>query len=533
MFYGRRFQLAMVVWSLIGASMALGQDAEPIEDPNLLPAQYVVPGGAYAPAGSVSSPVGMVADPPSPTVRVQVRVPASVAPNKELPYRIIVTNVSQADAYRVRIRDPLSDAIATITKIEPSADNFDPKKPTPLPKELHWSLGTLRPGESRTMELTITIKPTAKEIRNQAYVSFEHGQAVITKIERPQLAIRKSAPKQSTQTNGVAVVVEVSNPGRVPVSAVELVEDVSKGFAFTAGTTGEKGAEPTQRLWKLGTLQPGERKLIQYRLTAADGGELLASSIVKSPDVPEVERSESSTKVLVPGVGLELSGPPIVSPGEAGLYEIVARNTGTLPLTDVRISATIPNDCTISKMTRGGQHYRDRIVWTVSRMSPGEAYSVRYGLKANTTGKRTIRAAIEAAGSVEKSRELITSYQGTADLTWESSADPQTVQMGKTGLLTIRVRNTGGETAKNVRLRVELPADRAQFVQATPRDTRASANTIQFNEMSIPAYGSLTYTITYRAERAGQAWFRLRLEDHSLGDNPLTKEQAVEILGSR
>lgn len=510
---------------LLAGGLVFAQDAEPIEDSNLQPAQYVVPGGSY--------PTVVVPDPPSPTVRIQVRVPSTIAPRKELPYKLIVTNVSQADAYRVRVRDPLPDAIASVVQSEPVPDNFDPKKPSPqLPKELSWSVGTLRPGESRTIELTVTTKPDAKEVRNQAYVTFEHGQAVITKIETPKIAIRKSAPPQAAQADGVAVVVEVTNTGRVPVSDVELVEDVSKGFAFTTGTTGEKGAEPTQRLWKLGTLRPGERKLIPYRLTSGDGGELLASSIVKSPDLAEVERSESTTKVLVPGVSLDLSGPPIVNAGESAGYEIVARNTGTLPLTDVRISATVPSDCGVTKMTRGGQQYRDRIVWVVPRMTPGEAYSVRYSLRATTTGKHTIRAAVESARGAEKSRELVTSFQGSPDLSWDATADPQAIRAGQQGLLTIRVRNTGGEAAKNVRLRVELPADKTQFIQATPKDTRASANMIEFNETTIPAYGSLTYTVTYRAERSGQAWFRLRLEADSLGNQPLTKEQAVEVLST-
>ena len=520
----RLFSLMLV----LSAAPTFAQDV----DESVMPAQYAVPAGL---------PAGVVADPPSPTVRVQVRVPSTVAPDKELTYRIIVTNTSPADAYRVKLRDPLPAEIATVVKADPSADDFDPKKsPAQLPKELTWSIGTLRGGESRTIELTLTLKPDAKEIRNQAYVTFEHGQAVVTKVERPKLAVRKSAPEQATKTGGVAVVVEVSNPGLVPVADVELVEDVTKGFAFAVGTSGEKGAEPTQRVWALGTLQPGERKLVRYQLTTADsssGGDLLASSVVKSPDVPESERSESTTKVLVPGVALDLSGPPIVSTGETGLYEIVARNTGTLTLTDVRVSASVPTGCTVAKMTRGGQPQSGRIVWVVPRMSPGEAYSVRYGLRALASGKQTIRAAVAipdgSTSGAETSRELVTAFQGTPDLTWDATEDPTTVSVGKQGLLTVRVRNTGTEAAKDIRLRVELPASETQFVQATPKDSRASANTVSFNETTIPAGGSVTYSITYQATRAGQAWFRLRLEGDALGNRPLTKEHAVEVVGSR
>ena len=492
-------------------------------DESVLPAQY-----------QFSNELSFVADPPTPTVQIQVRVPATVAPRKELPYRIVVRNTSTADAYRVVVRNPLPNVVERIIKAEPVPDNWDPKKPSPAPPlELLWTIGTLRARESRTIEFSLTLKPEAREIRNQAYVKFEHGQAVITKVENPKLLVRKSAPKKVSQAEGVAVVVEVANPGRVPVADVQLVEDISKGFEFVATTTGEKGAEPTQRLWQLGTLQPGERKVVQYRLTARDGKELLASSVVKSPDLPQAERTESTTQILIPAVSLDLTGPPVVSPGESAVYELVARNTGTLPLTEVRLSVSIPADCVLTKMTRGGQQFQDRVVWRIPRMNPGEAYSIRYGLKANTTGNRTIRAAIESNDGVEKSRELVTAFQGSASLSWETSVEPATLAVGKQGLLTVRVRNNGGEAAKQVRLRIELPPERTQFIQATPRDSRVAANVIEFNEVTIPAYGNMTYTITYRAERQGQAWFRLRLQDDSLGDRPLTKEQAVEILGSR
>ena len=503
--------IAILGWIVGNVTTVQAQQEVDPQERTILPAQYVIPGG---------TPI--IADPPTPSVQIQVRVPSTVAPKKELPYRLIVRNVSSADAYRVIVRNPLPNLVQRIVKAEPVPDNWDPKKPSAqLPQELLWTIGTLRAGEFRILEFSLSVKPEAKEIRNQAYVVFEHGQAVVTKIEVPKLLVRKSAPKQVSQAEGVAVVVEVANPGRVPVADVQLVEDVSKGFEFIPQTTGERGAESTQRVWQLGTLRPGERKRVEYRLSAREGKELLTSSVVKSPDLPEAVRSESTTQVLIPALTLDLTGPPVVSPGESAVYEIVARNTG------------LPSDCILTKMTRGGQQFQDRIIWLIPRMSPGEAYSVRYGLKANTTGNRTIRAAIEAANGGEKSRELVTAFQGSANLGWETAVEPATLSVGKQGLLTVRVRNTGGEAAKNVRLRVELPADRAQFIQATPRDSRAAANVIEFNEVTIPAYSNVTYSVTYRAERSGQAWFRLRLEADSLGDRPLTKEQAVEILGGR
>jgi uncharacterized repeat protein (TIGR01451 family) len=515
-----------VMLSVVAAGPALAQppDDPPRVDPDVAPAQFVQP---VAPGGipPAAAPTGTVTDPPTPVVRVQVRVPANVAPGKDLEYKIVVANTSQADAYRVTVRNPLP-AGTTFVRAEPQPDTQQPAQPAALV----WTIGTLRAGERREIELVLKPADSTKEIRNQAFVHFEHGQAVVTKIDKPKLAVSKVAPKQAVQTDPIPVRVVVENKGRVPVAGVRLVENVTKGFEFAPGTDGEKGNSPEQRVWELGTLRPGERKVVEYRLTAKETAELFAQSAVNSPDVPEAERAESTTKVLTADLALELTGPSAVSAGEPATFEIVARNTGTLTLTDVRVSGSIPSDCTLTRMTDGGQRYRDQVVWAVPQLKPGEAQSFRLGLRANTTGQRTVRAAAWNGRGLEKARELRTSFQGTALVQWRAELDPQ-VTLGQQRQLTVRVENHGGEPARDVRLRVVLPSQ-VTPVQASPRH-QPSANEIAFDAVTIPANGEETFTVTYRADRTGQAYFTLKLSADTLGEQPLIKEQAVEITGGR
>jgi uncharacterized repeat protein (TIGR01451 family) len=519
----------LAVAAILCVGRAFGQmppPEEPKVDPAVTPAQFTQPIGVVPQPAAVAA--GAVSDPPTPVVRVQVRVPANVAPGKDLTYKIVVANTSQADAYRVTVRNPVP-ATAQFVRAEPKPDRTD-AQPGQAVREAMWTLGTLRAGERREIELVLKPTAEAKEVRNQAFVHFEHGQAVITQINKAKLSVAKVAPKQAAQTDPIPVRVVVENKGRVPVAGVELVEDVSKGFEFAADAEGEKGTSAQQRIWRLGTLRPGERKVIEYRLTAKEAAELLAQSVVKSPDIHDAERAESTTRVLTAGLTLDLTGPQTVGGGEPALYEIVARNTGTLPLTNVRVSGSVPGDCTLTKMTNGGQRYRDQVAWVVPQLKPGEAQSFRLGLKANTTGQRTVRAAARDARGLEKARELRTSFQGTSLLQWHAELDPQ-VSAGQQRVLTVRVENRGGEAAKNVRLRVMLPSQ-VTLVQASPRQ-RASDSLVEFDAVSVPANGEETFTITYRAERAGQAYFTLRLSADSLGEQPLTKEQAVEITGGR
>jgi uncharacterized repeat protein (TIGR01451 family) len=507
----RRLRFGWLAAALLGC--AGFAPAQPEGDPDVRPAQFTRP---VAPAPRA------IADPPTPVVRIQVRVPASIAPGKDITYKLVVTNTSQANAYRVVIRNPIPEG-ASFGSAEPKPDKQDAK-------ELTWRISTLRAGEHREIELVLKPTTAVKEIRNQAFVTFEHGEAVVTRVEHPKLSVRKSAPKQAVQTDPIPVRVEVANTGRVPIAGVELVEDVSKGFEFAADGDSEKTKTPQQRIWKLGTLQPGERKTIEYRLTAKDATELLTTSVVKCQEVPSGERAESTTKVLVPALTLDLTGPQNVPGGEAALYEITARNTGTLPLRNVRISGSLPADCLLTKMTENGRRYQDQVNWVIPQLKPSDAYKVRYWLKANTTGQRTVRAAARDSRGLEQAREVVTTFQGTSVLHWTARMESPTLRVGQQGLLTVTVQNSGGDSARNVRLRVELPPE-VSLSKATPKNQSAT-NQVLFDSVTIRPDGEVKFTVTFKAEQAHQAWFRLKLQADTFGDQPpLTKEQPIVITG--
>ncbi|MFO0825990.1 MAG: hypothetical protein U0792_23205 [Gemmataceae bacterium] len=500
------------------------------EDDEVQPAQFTTPGRPITPGTTNPQPArSSVPDPPTPTVRIQVRVLAHTPPGDDIKYTLTVTNTSQAEAHSVTVRNPLPETIEAAVKAEPEWD-----KAKSGPKELVWAFGTLAPGKTKTIELTLKPKPGATEVKNLAYVRFEHGEAVTTKIHKPAVRVVKAAPKQTVQDETYTVRIAVDNTGKVPAENIRVVENVPESAQVEPITKGAKKSEQAggqQWVWEIPRMMPGERKVLEYRITAREAKDVFALTSL-SAGKGVTDRAEARTLVLVPGLTVKLVGPSgnaPVAPGDAAKYEITVRNTGTLPSTNVRVTGTLPADCKPTMKTEGGQLYRDAIQWVVPRLEANEARTFRFAVKATTTGRRVVVASVADSRGQRAADELATLFQGTASLSWETDPKPVALAVGRQGTFTVKVRNGGGEVARNVRVEVDLP-DAVNVVQVTPNIT-PKAGKLVFGPETINAYGESLYTITYEARQPSQAWFKLKMTADSLGDRPLITEKMVDITG--
>lgn len=496
------------------------------DDPGVVPAQFTRPanGQPTRTAGIATA----VADPPYPVVTVRVRVPADAAPGDDLKYTITVQNASQADAHAVSVRNPLPPEIASVVKSEPEYDKSS------TDKQLAWNFGTLKAGEKKTIELTLRPRAGATTVKNLAYVKYEHGQAVTTKIGAPTIKVTKAAPKQTVRDEQYTVRVAVENTGKVPAENVRVVENVPQSAQVEPVTKGAKRIEQVagqQWEWVLPRLLPGERKVLEYRITAREAKEVVHLTSISGQKLIADKPSEARTAVLVPGIDLKLTGPTgVVNAGETARYEIVVRNTGTLPMSAVKVTATLPPEVKLTMKTDGGTVGRDgAIVWTVPKLEAGEAQSFRFGAKASTTGRRTFSATATDARGQRAAQELSSVFAGTAALVWETKFAPETVAVGKQGTFTVRVKNNGGEAARNVRVQITVP-DEVSVVQTTPK-VRVENAQVLFAAETINANGETTYTLTFEGKKAGQAWFEVKMIADSLGDRPMETEKMVEVIG--
>ncbi len=525
-----RFLALLALTVTASGGFAQDPDDEPFSDPSVKPAQFAQPGRAAPPGESVGS--GDVSDPATPVVRIQVRAPAHLAPGKPLIYRIAVSNTSGATAYRVAVRHPIPEGVSAPTAVEPN-----PEPAGAGAKELTWKFAELKPGATKEMTVTYTMHPEAKSVTAKAFVGFEHGQAVTTDHEKPKVTIKKFAPEKAVGTEPIAVRVQVTNTSRVTVKEIDVVEDISKGFEFVADAESEPTNVLGQRSWRIKELAPGQSRTIEYRVRAKDkGAEFVATSNVKCGDVKGItEPAKSVTRVMTPDLKLDVTGPATQSLGEPGVYTIAVTNTGNTTLNSVRVVADVPADCTVKRLTNGGQRTRDQVIWDVPTdrkngpLGPGETSQLRFTLVGSRAGAKKVAVNADGGRGVEQAKTVTTTFTGVAALKYEVDLEPGVVVAGKQAVVKYRVRNTGTEAAKNVVLRIKLPPEvEAKQLSPTPYKYDATTGEAVFDPQTVLADGEVKYFITYTARTPGRAAFVFKLS--SDGDaKPLTAEKSVQI----
>jgi hypothetical protein len=477
-------------------------------------------------------------------VQLQIRTPSHVPVGKPVPYRVTVANTSGVKAKGVRVRLPWPEGAAALTKCEPLADGVKGPLPPQGVKadELVWTLPSLNRGESKTYELEFQPVANGKQVSATAYVSFEYGAKVDTVIDAPKVAVKKTATPQVAVGELATVRVEVTNPGKVPVANAVLRESAPADAEIRGDADADKTSVAGQREWKLGTLAAGQTKVVTYQLLPRTARDVKTVSFVTSgADALDHAPAETTTKVLVPALRLEFTGPATTAARGAATYSAVVTNAGTMPLDNVRLTIDVPADLTVVKVTNGCRTPRgdDRErVWVIPKLPAGESMEFRIGVEpgAGVSGRRALKATVrDARGKLEdQTRDVTTEYVGRADLTWKPTFDPARVPVGRQGTLTVTVKNQGSETDKGVRLRVAIPPEVQVHLDNGPLRATLDGATLYFPPQAVAPGKSVEFTVTYQGRTAGQARFELMLEGESLKDadgkyKPLTKDQTIEV----
>lgn len=299
------------------------------------------------------------ADPPTPAVKLKVRVPASSAPGEPIEYQIHVENCSAADAHHVVVKNSLPPN-AKLVRASPEPHTKAPN--------LEWRLGTVKAGGG--CDITMVLSPTNKEdIKNCTRVTFEHGQCVTTRqaafppmpsekepptmpgADEAQLTLVIDGPKKQYANLATRYFLTVKNVGKA--AATNLLVEFSPAEKTAFVTASDDGKFLAGKVaWLLGNLEAGASRTVVAAIEPKATGELCHEA---SALADKGVKAKARFCTIFAGISaLNIDMKDRIDPLEVGgltSYPITIYNQGTAPLTNVRIRAFVPDGLALTRAT--------------------------------------------------------------------------------------------------------------------------------------------------------------------------------------
>ncbi len=213
--------------------------------------------------------------------------------------------------------------------------------------ELEYTVGDLRPGESRQLQLKLKASQAGTinnviTARGDASLHAEHRFNL--QIVSPQLDITMNGPKRRYLEREATYQLSVSNPGTAPAEQVELVAYLPQGLKFVnANNAGRYDASARAVYWRLDALPVNERGTVELVTLPVEAGQFNIKVHGAAQRGLSVDKEQP---VLVEGLAAVLfqlahTKDPIEVGGET-TYEISVVNQGSKASTNLQIAVFLP-----------------------------------------------------------------------------------------------------------------------------------------------------------------------------------------------
>jgi uncharacterized repeat protein (TIGR01451 family) len=497
----------------------------PLADPKIKPntdasdraRQSII--GSVPPARGVAAAAPIASDPPTPIVTIHVAAPSSVGAGADVEYTITVENKSQAAAHHVKVSDPIPAGTQLV------ADKADPLPTESDAKHIAWELGSLKPGDTRTLHVTFRpLKEGLDALENTARVQFEHGQRVRTILKRPQLVVTKTSVKHALEGTPIACTLVVENNGEVDVTNIEIHDALTDGLHFES----DEDRRTPVKTWTIATLGPKQSRTFTYNVIGEKAG-AMTSHVIAKAERGVLTSYDWKVNVGPSPVTVKITGPKQIYLNYPAVYQISVNYKGVDPLDNVVVSMPLLKGMKILRATPGSQSFKDRVQWPLPKLSAGETRNISVSLEMASVGTTPISAQVLWHGPTQTD-EVTTEFLGAVALHLQLQQSNNPIRVGEKIRYSMTVTNNGTAPAKGVKLIVNFPVSQLA-VDADGTDGKQQPDrsfVIEINE--IAPKEKQVRQVTLKATAQGSAKFHVEMEsaEHLPAGN-VTKEEVTTI----
>lgn len=518
-----------------------------------------------APPPIVASPRQPFQRPPSadtlvPSVSIRVRVPSEAAAGKELTYKIIAENSSQASAHHVTVRVTIPGSAARLVRASPA--------PTETSPVFVWKLDTLAPRARR--EITLIVLPTGdEEVSCCARVQFEHGQCVRTGVGKgaaappptestppsppltrtpplnpvpppskappvekkssepepvAELEVRKSGPTEGAQFDILAYRLEVRNVGRANARKVLLRERLAKGIELTESHPNETSKSPLT--WELGDIAPGGSRVVRYKLIPDKTGSLTSTVSVEAEGVAKRE-VQHTVRVGQPALAVTMTGPKSRGVGRDTTYHLTVTNTGDMAATNVQLHDELTADLQFVRASASGQLTGSQVAWNLGTIAAGARRTVQLVLRARRAGTLRNVCTATADRGLKEQGKAETVFTPPAGLAVEIDPERDVVEMDKPFQIIVRAYNAGRLNESNVAAKVTLPDGLRLLDVPGHKGHELKGATLTLPKRPLAAGKDAQVILSVQGEKAGPMKLAVELTSDAVTPDKAVKADAT------
>lgn len=321
------------------------------------------------------------------------------------------------------------------------------------------------------------------------------GAEVLDGIQSPALTVEKSAPAEIQVGKQTTFALKITNVGKVAAHDVQVFDQVPKGTQLVDTKPHADASNDGGLHWRLGTLQPGDERVVAVQLLPLAEGEIGSVAQVTFG-------SQASVRTICtkPELRIAHSGPKRVLIGELVKFDITISNPGTGAATNVILEEDVPEGLLHSA--------GNELEFEVGTLKPGETRKLQLTLKADKPG--LVRNKVLIRGDANLLAEHVAEVEVIAPQLQVAVNGPKLRYLQRVATYEVSVANPGTAAAKEVELVTYLPKG-MKFLSADHKG--------QYEPRNHAVYWSLE---ELPAQQSGVA--KLQLLPHETGAQQITVE---------
>ncbi len=387
-----------------------------------------------------------------------------------------------------------------------------------------WQLGTLAPGESKTLRLTGVARAQGAL---QSCMTLEYEPVLCTQVTavQPDLQLVRAVIQNGETVNQVylcdefAVAYQVSNTGTGTTQPVTISEELPQGIVTPDGNS--------RIALELEPLQAGETVTRTVPLVAQQAMNFEGYAVAQTGEL-KARSERGQVAVVRPDIELAVDGPQQEYLGRPVTYQVNVRNPSDVPALATALTVSLPQGIeNVSLSTQKAEQKGNQLI--LGELDPGESRQFQITFDPVQAGKLQSAFTVEAYCADAAKEQIVTRAVGIPAVLLEVVDQVDPVPVGDTTVYTVKVKNQGTAPDMNIQINAQLPQSLELVGAEGDSQVQVSGNQLKFQPIgNLPPGGVAEWNIMARAIQPSKARFNLQLKSDA-SDKPVTETELTTL----